>query len=179
VGGYVTPGLRAYCSFWMRLCEGVNLRCPRVRLLQSFQAFEQCAQCLIGIFELTFPYCKNAPSVAEQFLHYPAISIYIRFQFFCPEIDTCFRQNCVFAAGMTMPKTPVHKNADFQSRQYNVRFSWQVPAMKSEAVTMCMQKPSDSQFRFGVFSLDPGHHSGSRRAVNYIHFVLSQNSVVS
>lgn len=163
----------------MRPCEGVNPRCPRVLLLQSFQAFEQCAQCRIGIFELTFPYCKNAPSVAEQFLHYPAISIYIRFQFFCPEIDTCFRQNCVFAAGMTMPKTSVHKNADFQSRQYNVRFSWQVPAMKSEAVTMCMQKPPDSQFRFGVFSLDPGHHSGSGGAVNYIHFVLSQNSVVS
>lgn len=80
---------------------------------------------------------------------------------------------------MAMPKTPVHKNANFQSRQYNVRFSWQVPAMKSEAVTMCMQKSPDSQFRFGVLSPDSGHHSGSRDAVNYIHFVLSQNSVVS
>lgn len=163
----------------MRPCEGSSHRRHRAWLFKSLQAFKQCRQRHSRIFELTFPYCENTPSVAVQFLHCLAIPINVGLQFFCPEIDTCLGQDCILAVCMAMPKTSVHENADFQSRQDNIRFSRQVSAMKSEAVTLGMQKAPHSQLRFGVLSPDTGHHSRSCGAVNYIHFVFSQNSVVS
>jgi len=51
--------------------------------------------------------------------------------------------------------------------------------MKPKAVAICMQKAPDSQLGFGVFALYARHHAGSCGSVNDIHFVFSQNSVVS
>ena len=78
-----------------------------------------------------------------------------------------------------MPKTPVHKNTDLQLGKYNVRLPWKVFAMKAEAITVRVKKTPDGNFRLGVTPLDSRHHSGSCLSVNDVHFVISQNSVVS
>jgi hypothetical protein len=148
-------------------------------LFKSPQTSKQKLQRNLRAPELAFPYDKNIPTDPIQVVHGLPISISIGSKLFGPKIGTRLGYNSVFTVVMTMPKTSMYKNTNFMSRQYNVRLPRQILAMKSETVTVGMKKAPDNQLRFRVFSLDTGHHSGSCGAVNDVHFVFSQNSVVS
>lgn len=148
-------------------------------LLKSPQALKQITQGSLGDSELALPQDQNVPSVALQPLQYHQVSFNIGLKLGRPEIDSRLGQNSIFTCSMAMPKTPMYKNTDPESRQYNVRFSRQVFAMKSEPVAMSVQKAPDCHFRLGAFPFDASHHAGSCGAVDDIHLVLPQNSVVS
>lgn len=71
------------------------------------------------------------------------------------------------------------ENAGSQLGQYNIRFSWEIRAMDPETVAMKVQKLPDNHFRIGVLTFDAAHHARSCGAVDDVHFVISQNRVVS
>lgn len=148
-------------------------------LLKSPQTLKQRKQGGLRMFELALPQDQNVPSVNLQPLQYRQVSFNIGLKLGRPEIDSRLGQDSIFTSSMAMPKTPMYKNTDPESRQYNIRFSRQVFAMKSEPIAMGVQKAPDCHFRLGAFPFDASHHAGSCGAVDDIHFVLPQNSVVS
>ena len=148
-----------------------SLKCP--------QALKQSTQGNLGGADFALPHGDNPPSVILQSLQYLHVPLNIGLKLGRPEIDPSLGQNSIFTSSMAMPKTPMYKNTDPQSRQYNIRFSRQVFAMKSEPIAMSVQKAPDRHFRLGALPFDAGHHPGSCGAVNDIHLVLPQNSVVS
>ena len=147
--------------------------------LKSPQPLKQSTQGNLGEFEFALPHGDNAPSVILQSLQYLQVPFSIGLKFGRPKIGPCLGQDSIFTSSMVMPKTPMYKNTDPESRQYNIRFSRQVFAMKSEPIAMSVQKAPDRHFRPGAFPFDASHHPGSCGAVNDIHLVLPQNSVVS
>jgi hypothetical protein len=147
--------------------------------LKSPQPLKQSTQDNLGEFEFALPHGDNAPSVILQSLQYLHVPFNIGLKLGRPKIDPCLGQDSIFTSSMVMPKTPMYKNTDPESRQYNIRFSRQVFAMKSEPIAVSVQKAPDCHFRPGAFPFDASHHPGSCGAVNDIHLVLPQNSVVS
>jgi hypothetical protein len=107
-------------------CEGVNLRLPSEiaaisRVFRRFRAVRSMPPSgLRTPHSLTV---KTHHPFAAQLLHYLAISNHTLDSSFLSRNRRVFWQYCVLAAGMAMPKTPVHKMPDFPVRQYNVRFS--------------------------------------------------------
>jgi hypothetical protein len=148
-------------------------------LLKSPQALKQRKQGGLRMSELALPQDQNVPSITLQPLQYRQVSFNIGLKLGRPEIDSCLGQDSIFTSSMAMPKTPMYKNTDPESRQYNIRFSRQVFAIKSEPVAMGVQKAPDCHFRLGALPFDASHHAGSCGAVDDIHLVLPQNSVVS
>lgn len=147
--------------------------------IKSPQALKQSMQGNLGDSEFALPHGDDAPSVILQSLQYLQVPFSIGLKFGRPEIGPCLGQDSIFTSSMVMPKTPMYKNTDPESRQYNIRFSRQVFAMKSEPIAMSVQKAPDRHFRPSAFPFDASHHPGSCGAVNDIHLVLPQNSVVS
>jgi hypothetical protein len=80
---------------------------------------------------------------------------------------------------MTVPETAMDKYTGPKLGQYNVGISSKVLPMNAEAVAMSVQKFPDDQFWIGILASDTAHHAGSRGGVDDVHFVISQNSVVS
>lgn len=148
-------------------------------LFKRPQAFKQGKQGGLRMSELALPQDQNVPSVNLQPLQYLQVPFNIGLKLGRPEIDSRLGQDSIFTSCMAMPKTPMYKNTDPESRQYNIRFSRHVFAMKSEPIAMGVQKAPDCHFRLGAFPFDASHHAGSCGAVDDIHFVLPQNSVVS
>lgn len=143
-------------------------------LLKSPQALKQREQSSLRIPQLALPQNQNYPSIILQLLQHCEISFNIGLKLGRPEIDSRLGQDGIFTSGMAMPKTPMNKNTDPEPRQYNIRFSRQVFAMKPEPVAMGVQKAPDCHFRLGAFPFDASHHAGSCGAVDDIHSALPQ-----
>lgn len=57
-----------------------------------------------------------------------------------------------------MPEAAIHKNCGAVLREHNVRTSWKVPPVETEAIAPGVQAAPDKQFRLGVLTPDAGHH---------------------
>ncbi len=102
-------------------------------LLKSPQALKQITQGSLGDSELALPQDQNVPSVALQPLQYHQVSFNIGLKLGRPEIDSRLGQNSIFTCSMAMPKTPMYKNTDPESRQYAPTPGWRSMNQFSQA----------------------------------------------
>jgi hypothetical protein len=60
-----------------------------------------------------------------------------------------------------MPEAPVHKNDFPQTREYEIRFTWQVPAMKTKPVAQGVRQAPHCKLWLRIHGADAGHECRS------------------
>lgn len=150
--------------------------CWRRRLPQGLQEVEQCR---VGAAKLAFPNDEYGPACISQGFDRSPIASDIAFKLGCPELRARLGKHRIATARVPMPEAAVYKYTGPQPRQYNVRLSGKVRAMKPETESVGMQKPAHQHFGFGVLPPYGRHHSRPAGRINYVHLASFRYSVVS
>ena len=82
----------------------------------------------LGVGDRALPHGEDVPSSLLQLPFHSPVSAHVAFEFARPEIDAGFWRVTEFAAGVSMPKTAVHKDGGPVLRQDNVWLPWQEQA---------------------------------------------------
>jgi hypothetical protein len=96
-----------------------------------------------------FPYRRNAPSHIKKSGNSSFVVLLVAINFVPPEVSAGrrhFEQRTV----MPVPEAPVYKHNRIESRQHNIRFSWQFPDMKSVAKSTSVQQFPDTYLWFSI-----------------------------
>ena len=117
-----------------------------------------------------FPYDANAPPAFRQSILIAPVTNAILGEFFSPNLDICCGRGCIAAPFMPVPKAPVHKQGHFPLWKDNIWTAGKTAIMYAKTQPLAMQGTSQHPLRFGIFVLDPRHHSGSGLAVNNVRY---------
>lgn len=120
-------------------------------------------------FELTFPNCDYIPPIRSESHSCPNVSLDIGAELRLPEIGASSGDCGIPTAFVAVPETAMDKYTGLESREYNVRASRKVSAMKPKSVAVAMKKPAHHHLRSRVPSLDACHHARTGCRVDDIH----------
>lgn len=62
---------------------------------------------------------------------------------------------------VTVPEASMDEENGIAAGEHEVRLAWKVPVMQPKTESAPVQRGPDRQLRFGVLSLDTGHHPAS------------------
>lgn len=102
-----------------------------------------------------FPDDRHPPTQSSKCCHSSRISFLVSPELFIPELRSCLGQTEVRAPLMPMPETSMHEDDRSPFGQDKIRLPRKLPAVKAEAIAIPPKLPSNDQFWFGVFGLDP------------------------
>lgn len=128
------------------------------------------------ILRLAFPDRKNPPSKRLQFFDNQHIPSLVGRELCLPEVRASGRRCRIWAPGMLVPKTAMHKYCYLAARQDEVRATRQRSVMEAKPQPRGMQIPPHPHFGLGVATLDGTHHLGSnlrRDRVSQVQLLLS------
>lgn len=156
-------------------------RCPRLSssLGRQFpQCLQEVEQCRVGPTKFAFPYDEYGPACISQRFGCPPIPSDVSIKLGCPEFRARLGKSRIATARVAVPETAVYKYTGLQARQYNIRLSGKIRAMKPETESVGMQEPAHQHFGLGVLPPYGRHHSRPPGGINYVHFAQFRYSVV-
>lgn len=119
---------------------------------------------------------EDAPARSCQLLHDLAISSLIGTEFGQPELSPRIWDAEGTTTRVPMPKAAMNKDHRPPLRKHDVRPSGHVACMQTKPETRAPEQAAKSAFWLRVFAPDPGHHSGSCRAIHNIRHGLGSSA---
>jgi hypothetical protein len=119
----------------------------------------------MGVFEFALPYHEGLPAFVCQVSQVLFVAITIAQKFRQPEF-LIRSGNQAFFAVVKMPEASVNENYLAPRREYQVGLSWEIGAVKAEAIAKPVHEAPDLHFRRSVLASNRPHvlaaiHAGS------------------
>jgi hypothetical protein len=108
---------------------------------------------LIG--DLAFPNHQDAPPALSKRVHRTIVSPNVILEFSLPEVGTRLGHVGELTSLVAMPIAAMDKDNSVIARQYDVRLSWQIPAVKTEAIAKSVEQRPYGEFGRGILSPYP------------------------